>query len=345
MMRTAVGVWRKGHWNLVKRKLDGREVNGIGLGCMNVSWAYGSAPSRDDAVDLFRQALDLGYDHFDTANIYGMGVSEEILADAIMDRRDQFLLASKTGIVLDGERRGIDCSPDAIAASLDQSLARLKTDHIDLFYMHRFDPKVPIADSVGAMVRAIEAGKIGAYGVSEWGAAHIREAHAVHAVGAVQTEYSPWTRNVELGVLETTRELGIPLVAFSPLGRGALANAVTDPQDLLAGDLRAAMPRFSDENWPHNASLIGKFNALAREAEMTPAQLSLAWVLSRGDHLHAIPGTKNASHLAENFEACAITVDDEVLVRAGEIVNHDTVAGHRYPEVMRSTIDTEDFAT
>ncbi len=327
----------------MKRALAGRNVEAIGLGCMNVAWAYGTPPSRQDAVRLFRQALDLGYNHFDTANIYGKGVSEEILGEAIMDRRDEFLLASKTGIVVDGPKRGINCSPDAMTASIEASLERLKTDHIDLFYMHRFDPKVPIADSVGALADAIEAGKIGAYGVSEWNSAHIREAHGVHPMAAVQTEYSPWTRNVELGVLETTKELGIPLVAFSPVARGALANALSDPLVLEEKDLRASHPRFSDDNWPRNMELIRAFNALAAEAGFTPAQLSLAWVLSRGDHIHAIPGTTNPVHLAENFAASDIAVSDEVLARAGEIVNQQTVSGRRYPEVMRGTIDTEDF--
>ncbi len=327
----------------MRRTLAGRDVNAIGLGCMNVAWAYGTPPAREDAVRLFRQALDLGYDHFDTANIYGKGVSEEILGEAIMDRRGEFLLATKTGIIVDGARRGIDCSPEAMTQSIEDSLKRLKTDHIDLFYMHRFDPKVPIADSVGALADAIKAGKIGAYGVSEWSSDHIREAHAAHPMAAVQTEYSPWTRNVELGVLDTTRELGIALVAFSPVGRGALAGALGDPLVLEDKDLRAGHPRFSDENWPRNMELIRQFNALAADAGVTPAQLSLAWVLSRGDHLHAIPGTTSAAHLADNFGAVDASVSADVLEKAGDIVNQQTVSGHRYPEVMRDTIDTEDF--
>ncbi|ARU18047.1 aldo/keto reductase [Croceicoccus marinus] len=327
----------------MRRTLAGRNVNAIGLGCMNVAWGYGNAPAREDAVRLFRQALDLGYDHFDTANIYGKGVSEEILGEAIMDRRDEFLLATKTGIIVDGPRRGIDCSPEAMMQSIEDSLKRLKTDHIDLFYMHRFDPKVPVADSVGALADAIKAGKIGAYGVSEWSSAHIREAHGVHPMAAVQTEYSPWTRNVELGVLDTTRELGISLVAFSPTARGALAGALDDPLVLEDSDLRAGHPRFSKENWPRNIRLIREFNALAAEAGVTPAQLSLAWVLSRGDHLHAIPGTTSEAHMAENFAAASMSVPGDVLEGVGQIVNHQTVSGHRYPEVMRGTIDTEDF--
>lgn len=325
------------------RTIDGKALNPVGLGCMNVAWAYGNPPERADAEALFRHALDNGCDHFDTANIYGMGVSEEILGAAIMDRRKEFFLATKTGIIVDGPRRGIDCSPDAITASLDASLKRLGTDHVDLFYMHRFDPKVPIADSVGAMARAIEAGKIGSYGVSEWSSAHIREAHAVHPMAAVQTEYSLWTRNVELGVFETTKELGIALVAFSPVARGALCGELTDPASLTEKDLRRTHPRFLPESWPSNLALLQQFNALAAEAGVAPAQLALAWVLAQGDHVHAIPGTRSTAHFDENNAAATLAIPAEVLSKAAALINQQTVTGHRYPEVMRGTIDTEDF--
>lgn len=326
------------------RMLAGRAVRPIGLGCMNLSWAYGDPPPHEDKVRLLNEALDLGYDHFDTANIYGRGANEELLGEAIMRRRDEFLLASKTGIIVDGPRRGIDCSPEAIAASLDASLRRLGTEHIDLYYLHRFDPKVPIADSVGAMVRAIEAGKIGSYGVSEWSSVHIREANAVHPMAAVQTEFSLWTRNVELGVLVTTRELGIALVAFSPLARGALGGELKDPSALGDKDLRRSHPRFSEENWPRNQALIEKFDAIAAREGCEPAQLALAWLLAQGKHVHAIPGTTNAGHLHENFAAMRVSPSAKALREAGELINQQTVAGHRYPQVMRDTIDTEDYA-
>lgn len=325
------------------RNLCGRGVNPIGLGCMSLSWAYGSPPPHDDKVRLLNEALDLGYDHLDTANIYGMGKNEELLAEAVMHRRNEFLLASKTGIIVDGPRRGIDCSPEAITESLEASLKRLNTDYIDLFYMHRFDPKVPIADSVGAMARAIEAGKIGGYGVSEWSATHIREAHAVFPMAAVQTEYSLWTRNVELGVMETTRELGIALVAFSPVARGALGGELRDPQTLEEKDLRRSHPRFSEANWPSNLELITQFDALAQANGLEPAQLALGWILAQGNHINAIPGTTSRDHLRENFVASDITIPGDVLDRAGALINQQTVSGHRYPEVMRGTIDTEDF--
>ncbi|MEO7247657.1 MAG: aldo/keto reductase, partial [Novosphingobium sp.] len=252
-------------------------------------------------------------------------------------------LASKTGILFDGPKRGTDCHPDSITRSLDASLARLKTDHLDLFYMHRFDYTVPIADSVGAMVRAIEAGKIRSYGVSEWSSAHIREAHAVHPLAAVQTEFSLWTRNVELGVLDTTRELGIALVSFSPVGRGALGGLFRDTATLGENDIRYRMPRFSADNWPKNLALIDQFAALAVSAGVTPAQLALAWVLAQGEHVHAIPGTTKRDHLADNLAVSALDVPAEVVASAGALINQQTIAGHRYAEFMLKTIDTEDF--
>jgi aryl-alcohol dehydrogenase-like predicted oxidoreductase len=328
----------------MSRAIAGKKLHPVGLGCMNVSWAYGTPPSHDECVALLRQAVDLGYDHFDTARIYGAGKNEALLAEAMKGRRDEVFLASKTGIVVDGARRGVDCSPEYISADIDKSLALLETDFIDLYYMHRFDPKVPIADSVGAMARAIEAGKIGAYGVSEWSSAHVREAHAVHPIAAVQTEYSLWTRNVELGVLETCEELDIALVAFSPLGRGALCGLMRDPASLEEKDLRTRMPRFQPDNWAQNLMLIEQFVGLAEQAGVTPAQLALKWVLSRGDNVHVIPGTTNPQHLADNGRAAEIEVSAAVLEEADRLINHDTVAGHRYHDAIKPTIDTEEFA-
>lgn len=326
-----------------KREIAGRSLHPVGLGCMNLSWAYGSPPPRDEAAALLNRALDIGYDHLDTANIYGGGANEELLAEAVMHRRGEFLLASKCGITVEGPKRGVSCAPEAITANLEASLKRLKTDHIDLYYMHRFDPKVPIADSVGAMVRAIEAGKIGAYGVSEWSAPHLREAHAVHAMAAVQPEYSLWTRNVEIAVRDTCAELGIALVAFSSTGRGALGGVLRDPSTLEDSDLRTKMPRFNAENWPKNLAVIERFAALARDCGVTPAQLANRWVLEQGEHIHVIPGTTSADHMAENFHAATIVVPADAIAEAGRIVNHATVHGHRYHDAIRPTIDTEEF--
>jgi aryl-alcohol dehydrogenase-like predicted oxidoreductase len=324
--------------------ISGRQMSPIGLGCMGLSHGYGPSLSPEDAERFLNRALDLGYDHFDTANIYGAGKNEELIDAAISQRRDAFFLASKTGILFDGPKRGTDCHPESILKSLDASLARLKTDHLDLFYMHRFDYDVPIADSVGAMVRAIEAGKIRSYGVSEWSSAHVREAHAVHPVAAVQTEFSLWTRNAELGILQTTAELGITLVAFSPVGRGALGGVFRDPVTLGEKDIRYLHPRFNAENWPKNLALIDQFNALAASIELRPAELALAWVLAQGDHVHAIPGTTKLDHLESNFAVSRLQVPAEVLAKAGALINQQTVSGHRYHEPMLKTIDTEDFA-
>ena len=325
------------------RAIAGKVLHPVGLGCMNVSWAYGTPPDRDACVALLNQALDLGYDHLDTARIYGAGKNEALIGEALKGRRSEFFLASKCGIVVEGPKRGVDCSPEAIRTAIDKSLELLGTDHIDLYYMHRFDPKVPIADSVGEFTRAIEAGKIGAYGVSEWSSAHIREAHAVHPVGAVQTEYSLWTRNVELGVLDTCKELGIAFVAFSPVGRGALGGVLKDPSTLEEQDLRTKMPRFNAENWPRNRALIDRLVTLAEDAGVTAAQLALAWVLSRGDFVHVIPGTTSIPHLEDNHRAWPLDIPADVLDAADTLINENTVAGHRYHEAIRPTIDTEEF--
>lgn len=325
------------------RPIAGTELHPVGLGCMNLSWAYGIPPSPEEGARLLHRALDLGCNHLDTARIYGAGQNEALIGETLKGRRGEFFLASKCGITVDGPKRGVDCSPAAITEAIEESLRLLRTDRIDLYYMHRFDPKVPIADSVGAMARAIEAGKIGAYGVSEWSARHIREAHSVHPVGAVQTEYSLWTRNVELGVLETCRELGIALVAFSPLGRGALAGTLKDPSTLEDSDLRTKMPRFQPANWPHNRALIERLAELAGQAGVTAAQLALAWVLSRGEHVHVIPGTTNIQHVEDNHGAWELAIPQNVLDAAHTLINEDTVAGHRYHDAIRPTIDTEEF--
>ena len=327
------------------RTIAGTPVNPVGLGCMNLSWAYGTPPDEAYATRLLNRALDLGCNHLDTANIYGGGKNEELLRRAVGHRRAEYFLASKCGIVVDGPKRGVDCSPAKITEAIDATLIRLGTDHLDLFYMHRFDPKVPIADSVGAMVRAIEAGKIRSYGVSEWSAAHIREAAAIHVPAAAQPEYSLWTRNVELGVRETCRELGIALVAFSPVGRGALGGVLRDPATLEEQDLRHKMPRFMAENWPHNLALIDRLGALARANGLTTAQLALAWVLAQGPHCHVIPGTTSIEHLHEDIAALDVHPGDDVLDAVGALINNDTVHGPRYTPAQLAEVDAETFDT
>lgn len=325
------------------RNLAERQVRPIGLGCMNLSWAYGAPPPRDEAIRLLNRALDLGYNHLDTARIYGAGHNESLLAEAVGHRRGEYLLASKMGIVVDGDKRWVDCSPARIRSEVEVSLSLLKTDRIDLYYLHRRDFNVPIEESVGELARLVAEGKIGAIGLSEMSAETLRRAHAVHPIAAMQTEYSPWTRNVEIAILEATRELGVTLVAFSPVGRGALAGGVTDPAALDPKDLRRSMPRFNAENWPHNHSLIAQYEALAAAAGVTPAQLSLGWVLSRGDHVVAIPGTTSLAHLEENFARDDWRPDAALADQVDALINQQSIAGHRYHDAIRPTIDTEDF--
>ena len=328
----------------IKRSLGGRSVAAVGLGCMSLSHGYGRAPARDYATALLNRALDLGYDHLDTARLYGLGHNETLIGEALKGRRKEFLLASKCGIVADGDKRRIDCSPAAITAALEASLTALQTDHIDLYYMHRRDFTVPIEESMAVLADAVKAGKIGAIGLSEMSADTLRRAHAVHPVAAMQTEYSPWTREADIAVLDACAELGTTFVAFSPVGRGALAGGVPDPSALMDGDIRRAMPRFQGENWAHNQALIAAFAAIASDVGVTPAQLALGWVLARGEHVVAIPGTANIAHLEENFARADWVVDAATVARVDAVINRGTVAGSRYPDFMQRSIDTEVYA-
>ncbi|MFN3474787.1 MAG: aldo/keto reductase [Blastomonas sp.] len=329
---------------MTSRAINGRPVNPIGLGCMSLSWGYGALPARDTAIALLNRALDRGYDHLDTANIYGLGHNETLIGEALKGRRDEFFLATKMGIVIEGEKRGIDCSPQSIRRCIDESLTRLQTDHVDLYYMHRRDRSVPIEESVGAMADLVKEGKIGSIGLSEMSAETLRRAHAVHPIAAMQTEYSPWTREPEIAVIEACRELGTTFVAFSPVARGVLANGVRDPSELADNDLRRTMPRFNADNWPANRALVDQFCALATQCGVTPAQLSLAWVLSRGEHVVAIPGTGSIAHMAENIARADWTIPPATAAQIDALINQQTVAGPRYGEAMQRSIDTECFA-
>ncbi len=324
--------------------IAGRAVNPIGLGCMSLSHAYGKPPPPEEGAKLLHRALDLGYDHLDTARIYGLGRNEILIGETLKGRRREFVLASKCGIVIDGDKRRIDCAPATIHAAIETSLAALQTDHIDLYYLHRRDFTVPIEESVGALADAVKAGKIGAIGLSEMSADTLRRAAAVHPIAAMQTEYSPWTRNPEIAVLEACHELGTTFVAFSPVGRGMLAGGVADPAQLVDGDLRRAMPRFNAENWPVNKALYAGFAVLAADAAVTPAQLALGWVLARGPHVVAIPGTASIAHLAENIARHDWRPDVALMAAVDALINQATVAGHRYSPAMDASIDTERFA-
>ena len=317
----------------------------IGLGCMSLSHAYGIPPSEEDGLALLRAALDAGVGMFDTATLYGGGRNERLVGHALREsgRRDEIVLASKGGMAMVDGVRTIDGRPETLRAQVDASLERLAVDHIDLYYLHRWDKTVPIAESVGALAEAVDAGKIGAIGLSEVSVARLREAQAEAPIAAVQNEYSLWTRNAELGMLEATRASGVALVAFSPVARGFLAGAVTDPARLTEKDIRRPMPRFTPEHWPANAALLPAWHALAAEAGCTPAQLALAWLRSRGEHVVPIPGTTSIAHLRENQASTGVVVDDALLARAGELIDTDTVSGPRYvPSTLRE-VDAETF--
>ena len=329
---------------ITPRTIAGRAVNPVGLGCMSLSWAYGTPPSDEDGARLLERALDLGYDNLDTARIYGLGHNETLIGQTLRARRDEFFLASKTGIIVDGDKRRIDCRPETIRTALDESLRLLQTDRIDLYYLHRRDFTVPIEESIGALAALVSEGKIGSIGLSEMSAETLRKAAAVHPIAAMQTEYSLMTRNPEIAVLEACRELGTTFVAFSPVARGTLAGGVRDAADLGPKDIRRSMPRFVGDNWAANRDLLDGFEAIARREGVTPAQLSLAWVLSRGDHVVTIPGTASIAHLEENIARWDWALPAAAAAELEGLINRQTVAGGRYSEAMQRTIDTEEFA-
>lgn len=328
---------------MIRRSLAGVKVPAIGLGCMNLSHAYGEPPAPEHGARVLERALELGVRHFDTAALYGFGRNEELVGPCLKARRNEIFLASKCGMTGVNGQRVIDGRPETLYATLDASLQRLQTDHIDLYYLHRWDPAVPIEDSIGALARMVESGKVGAIGLSEVSASTLRKAHAVHPVAAVQTEYSLWTRNAEIAVLQACRELGTAFVAFSPLARGFLADAELNPETFADKDIRRSMPRFQARNYAHNRKLQRAYAALAEEAGCSMAQLALAWLLAQGDHVHVIPGTTSLDHLEENLAAGELSLDSDVLARAGALINPDAISGERYPDAVQREIDTEEF--
>lgn len=328
-----------------KRKLGRFTINPIGLGCMSLSQAYGPQPDEAPSERLLHRALDLGCDFLDTAAIYGEGHNETLVGRTLKARRKEFVLASKCGFrVTPDNPRLIDGTPANIAATLDASLQRLGLDHIDLYYLHRPDPRTPIEDSVGALARAVEAGKIGAIGLSEVSADTLRRAHAAHPITALQTEYSLWTRNPEIAVLDACRELGVTFVAFSPVARGFLAGAFARQKDLGRDDIRFAMPRFNGEDFVRNQALYDPYKAIADEVGCTPAQLALAWLLHRDPALVTIPGTHVIAHLEENMAANDVRLSAAQMAALDALVNQRTVSGGRYHPAQQSTVTTEEFA-
>ncbi|MEJ2592691.1 MAG: aldo/keto reductase [Candidatus Thiodiazotropha sp.] len=325
------------------RKIGQATVSALGLGCMNLSHAYGTPPDAATAEALLLRALDLGVTHFDTAALYGFGANETLVGQVLSPHRDRFFLASKCGMTGVDGKRVIDGRPETLIRTCDEALKRLRTDRIDLYYLHRWDRQVPIEESVGGLSRLVEAGKILAIGLSEVSADTLRRAHAEHPVSALQSEYSLWTRNPEIATLEACRELDVAFVAFSPLGRGFLGGALGDVSRLEEKDIRRQMPRFAADNFTRNLPLLEALQSLAEQADATPAQLALAWLLARDDSILPIPGTTALAHLEENMAAGTVRIDDSLMAALDSLLERHAVSGARYNAATQSEIDTEEF--
>jgi aryl-alcohol dehydrogenase-like predicted oxidoreductase len=319
---------------------SGLKVSAIGLGCMGMSDFYGDA-DRTTNLAVLNHALDIGVNFLDTADMYGVGRNEELLGEVLKTRRREVVLATKFGNVRapNGDFLGIDGRPEYVRSACDASLKRLGIEQIDLYYQHRVDPAVPIEETVGAMSQLVEAGKVRYLGLSEASAETIRSAARVHPISALQSEYSLWTRDMEIDVLPTCRELGIGFVAYSPLGRGFLTGAIQNPEQLASNDWRRTNPRFQAENFDQNQRLVTAVTELAEERGCTPAQLALAWLLHQGEDIVPIPGTRRISRLDENVGAVHLRLSDEELERIEQMLTTNVVAGTRYPESNMGSVN------
>lgn len=329
---------------LETRRIGDRQVHPVGLGCMNIMHSYGPPADEADAKALLVRALDIGCNFLDTATIYGLGRSEELIGEALGQRRGEYFLASKCVLGFQDKQRTLDGRPEAIKAACEASLKRLRTDVIDLYYLHRPDPKVPVEDSAGAMADLVREGKIRFYGLSEMGEDQLRRAHAVHPVAALQSEYSLWVRNPEIAVLEACRELGVAFVAFSPVGRGFLADPPADPSSFHDTDMRRVLfPRFSEENYAGNLPLLEAARAVAGEANCSVAQLAIAWTMTKGDHVLPIPGTRSIRHLEENHDAAKVRLTTEQVARLDTAFAPERAVGPRYSPAGQASVTTDIF--
>jgi aryl-alcohol dehydrogenase-like predicted oxidoreductase len=323
---------------------NGLTVSAIGLGCMGMSQAYGT-PDDDESVRTIHRALDLGVTLFDTADVYGRGHNEQLLARALGARRRGIVLASKCGLKpppAPGKAHLVDGSPAHITAACDASLKRLNTDVIDLYYLHRVDPRTPIEDSIGAMSELVRVGKVRFLGLSEASASTIRRAARVHAIAAVQSEYSLWFREPEATVIPACGEVGSGFVPFSPVGRGFLSGEVKETDSLPANDLRRRVPRFQGDHLQKNLSLLATFEGLAAQKNCTAAQLAIAWLLAKGSDIVPIPGTKHVHYLEQNVGAADVQLNAADVARLDTLFSPDNVSGERYPADMMQLIDRED---
>jgi aryl-alcohol dehydrogenase-like predicted oxidoreductase len=319
---------------------QGLRVSALGLGAMGMSEFYGET-NDEESIATIHRALDLGVTFIDTADMYGVGHNEELVGRAIRDRRDRVVLATKFGNVRgpNGERLGVDGSREYVIKACDASLRRLGVGHIDLYYQHRVDPDTPIEETVGAMARLVEEGKVRYLGLSEAAPETIRRAHAVHPIAALQTEYSLWSRDPEEQILPTVRELGIGFVPYSPLGRGFLTGQIRRPEDLADDDFRKHSPRFQGENFQRNLDLVDKVRELAERKGCKPSQLALAWLLAQGDDIVPIPGTKRIKYLEENLGALDVVLTSADLQALDQVAPRGAASGERYPEAAMAAVN------